>query len=155
MMATVFPSWPSTRPNRHGWNQRHPFSVSQSPAATEKRHTMHLKQPLLACSLLIAASFISPAKAASFDCTKPDLAADEKTICENRALNDLDVKMATTFDILTQLMAMGARDALREEQSQWLKSRQQCAADVTCLTTAYDERMKKLSEAFQSINRPL
>ena len=24
-----------------------------------------------------------------------------------------------------------------------------------CLTTAYDERMKKLSEAFQNINRPL
>ncbi|MCZ7482265.1 hypothetical protein [Rhizobium rhizogenes] len=117
---------------------------------------MHLKQTFLACGLLLCASILgSPASAASFDCTKTDLAADEKAICDNRALNDQDVKMATTFDILTQLMAMGARDTLRDEQSQWLKKRQECAADVACLTGAYDERMKKLGEAFQSINRPL
>lgn len=116
---------------------------------------MDLKKPLLACGLLLASSLTSPAAAASFDCAKPDLAADEKAICDNRALNDLDVKMATTFDILTQLMAMGARDTLRDEQSKWLKKRQECAADVACLTSAYDERMNKLGEAFQSINRPL
>ncbi len=74
---------------------------------------MHLKKPLLACGILFASSLLSTAGAASFDCTKSDLAADEKAICDNRALNDQDVKMATTFDILTQLMAMGARDTLR------------------------------------------
>ncbi|TQN60007.1 hypothetical protein FLX27_19055 [Agrobacterium tumefaciens] len=116
---------------------------------------MHLKPTLLACGILLAPSFISLASAASFDCTKPDLAADEKAICDNRALNDQDVKMATTFDILTQLMAMGARDTLRDEQSKWLKKRQECAADIACLTGAYEERMKRLGEAFQSINRPL
>ncbi len=97
----------------------------------------------------------APAHAASFDCEKQDLAADEKAICDNRVLNDLDVKMVTTFDILTQLMAMGARDTLRDEQSQWLKRRQECGADATCLTGAYHERMKKLNEAFESISRPL
>lgn len=116
---------------------------------------MHLKPILLACGILLAPSFISLASAASFDCAKTDLAADEKAICDNRTLNDQDVKMATTFDILTQLMAMGARDTLRDEQSQWLKKRQECAADVSCLTSAYEERMKRLGEAFQSINRPL
>ncbi|WP_216329924.1 lysozyme inhibitor LprI family protein [Rhizobium sp. X9] len=117
---------------------------------------MHLKRTLLASSIILAFSaLVSPASAASFDCTKPDLAADEKAICDNRALNDQDVKMATTFDILTQLMAMGARDTLRDEQSQWLKRRQECAADVACLTGAYEEHMNKLGEAFQSINRPL
>ncbi len=116
---------------------------------------MHLKKTFFACFLLCASTLGSPVSAASFDCTKTDLAADEKAICDNRALNDQDVKMATTFDILTQLMAMGARDTLRDEQSQWLKKRQECAADVACLTGAYDERMKKLGEAFQSINRPL
>lgn len=117
---------------------------------------MHLKQTLLASAIILTTSaFVSPAGAASFDCTKPDLAADEKAICDNRALNDQDVKMVTTFDILTQLMAMGARDTLRDEQSQWLKKRQECAADVACITNAYEERMKRLGEAFQSINRPL
>lgn len=116
---------------------------------------MHLKPTLLASGILLASSLVSPASAASFDCSKTDLAADEKAICDNRALNDQDVKMATTFDILTQLMAMGARDTLRDEQSKWLKKRQECAADVACLTGAYEERMKRLGEAFQSINRPL
>lgn len=116
---------------------------------------MHLKPTLLASGILLASSLVSPVSAASFDCTKRDLAADEKAICDNRALNDQDVKMATTFDILTQLMAMGARDTLRDEQSKWLKKRQECAADVPCLTGAYEERMKRLGEAFQSINRPL
>ncbi len=117
---------------------------------------MHMKQTILASGILLAcASLGSPANAASFDCTKPDLASDEKAICDNRTLNDQDVKMVTTFDILTQLMAMGARDTLREEQSQWLKKRQECNADVVCITSAYEERMKRLGEAFQSINRPL
>ncbi|KJF74047.1 lysozyme inhibitor LprI family protein [Agrobacterium arsenijevicii] len=117
---------------------------------------MHLKQILLASGIILAASSLgSPASAASFDCTKPDLAPDEKAICDNRALNDQDVKMVTTFDILTQLMAMGARDTLRDEQSKWLKKRQECSADVACITSAYEERMKRLGEAFQSISRPL
>ncbi len=117
---------------------------------------MHLKKHILAALIVIASySHGSPVGAASFDCTKTDLKADEKTICENRALNDQDVRMATTFDILTQLMAMGARDTLRTEQSEWLKTREACAADTECLTKSYDERMKKLGEAFQNINRPL
>lgn len=117
---------------------------------------MHFKKHILAALIVVASySHGSPVGAASFDCTKTDLAADEKTICENRALNDQDVRMATTFDIVTQLMAMGARDELKTQQSEWLKHRQTCAADVACLTTAYDERMKKLGEAFQNINRPL
>lgn len=117
---------------------------------------MLLNKHVLAALIVVASySHGSPVGAASFDCTKADLKADEKTICENRALNDQDVRMATTFDILTQLMAMGARDTLRTEQSEWLKTREACAADMPCLTKSYDERMKKLGEAFQNINRPL
>ncbi|MGV1752455.1 lysozyme inhibitor LprI family protein [Agrobacterium sp. CG674] len=117
---------------------------------------MSFKKHVLAGLLVIASySHGSPVGAASFDCTKTDLKADEKTICENRALNDQDVRMATTFEILTQLMAMGARDSLKTEQSEWLKTRETCAADTECLTKSYDDRMKKLGEAFQNINRPL
>lgn len=117
---------------------------------------MSFKKHVLAALMVVASySHGSPVGAASFDCTKTDLKADEKTICENRTLNDQDVRMATTFDILTQLMAMGARDALKTEQSEWLKTREACAADTECLTKSYDDRMKKLGEAFQNINRPL
>ncbi len=95
------------------------------------------------------------ASAASFDCDKANLAADEKVICDTRTLNDADVKMVTTFDILTSLLAMGNRDKMREEQSAWLKKRQACAEDVECIRTAYTERLKQLDEAYKDLERPL
>ena len=97
----------------------------------------------------------SPASAASFDCNGPNLAADEKAICEHRDLNDADVKMVTTFEILTGLLAMGTRGEMQDDQATWLKRRQACGADAECIRTAYAERLKQLSETFEKINRPL
>jgi uncharacterized protein len=104
---------------------------------------------------LVAPAVVTPAAAASFDCERTDLAPDEKVICDTRVLNDADVKMVTTFDILTSLLAMGNRDKLREEQSAWLKKRQACGGDAACLTGAYEERMKQLNEAYEGLSRPL
>ncbi|MDP9839629.1 uncharacterized protein J2T09_004405 [Neorhizobium huautlense] len=95
------------------------------------------------------------ASAASFDCNGEKLAADEKVICENRDLNDADVKMVTTFEILTGLLAMGTRGEMQEDQATWLKRRQACSGDVECIRTAYVERLKQLSETFEKIDRPL
>jgi uncharacterized protein len=97
----------------------------------------------------------APAYAASFDCDAANLQADEKAICDNRSLNDADVKMVTTFDLLSGLLAMGARGALKDEQSAWLKKRQACEADTACLKTAYEERIKQLGETYKMIGRPL
>ena len=95
------------------------------------------------------------AQAASFDCDRKELAADEKVICDTRSLNDADVKMVTTLDILTSLVAMGNRDRMKDEQSTWLKKRQACNADAACIGASYAERMKQLDEAYKTINRPL
>ncbi|HWT58982.1 MAG TPA: lysozyme inhibitor LprI family protein [Rhizobium sp.] len=95
------------------------------------------------------------AQAASFDCDAKELKPDEKTICDNRALNDADVKMVTTFDLLSGLLAMGARGTLQDEQTAWLKKRQECAAVAVCIKAAYDERLKQLGETYKNINRPL
>jgi uncharacterized protein len=95
------------------------------------------------------------AQAASFDCDAKELKADEKAICDNRALNDADVKMVTTFELLSGLLAMGSRGTLQDEQTAWLKKRQECGADATCIKAAYDERLKQLGESYKIINRPL
>ncbi|EJC73011.1 hypothetical protein RJJ65_32545 [Rhizobium hidalgonense] len=95
------------------------------------------------------------AMAASFDCDAKELKPDEKTICDNRALNDADVKMVTTFELLSGLLAMGSRGTLQDEQTAWLKKRQECAADAVCIKSAYDERLKQLGETYKNINRPL
>lgn len=97
----------------------------------------------------------SVAHAASFDCDAQTLQPDEKVICDNRALNDADVKMVTTFDLLSGLLAMGSRGALQDAQSAWLKKRQACGADAACLKSSYEERLKELDQAYHNINRPI
>ncbi|MBY5707711.1 hypothetical protein HFO38_34420 [Rhizobium leguminosarum] len=107
----------------------------------------------LGLAILLIASDL--AWSASFDCDAKELKPDEKAICDNRALNDADVKMVTTFELLSGLLAMGSRGTLQDEQTVWLKKRQECGADATCIKAAYDERLKQLGESYKNINRPL
>ncbi|MET3587739.1 uncharacterized protein ABID21_003870 [Pseudorhizobium tarimense] len=90
--------------------------------------------PILA---LLAMPLANPAQAASFDCEKADLAADEQAICDNRDINDADVKMVATFDLLSGLLAMGARGSMQDGQIAWLDRRQACGDDLACLRSAY------------------
>lgn len=113
---------------------------------------------LAAAFLLTTLGFLAnpgASVAASFDCDAQNLKPDEKAICDVRSLNDADVKMVTTFDLLAGLLAMGARGTMQDEQSAWLKKRETCGADVACLTSSYQQRMKELEEMYKQINRPL
>lgn len=107
-------------------------------------------------AVLVGPAFViaSPAAAASFDCDKPELAADETAICANRDLNDMDVKMVTTFELITGLMPMGNRGVVQDEQVEWLSKRQGCDADLACLRAAYTERLAQLKSAYDVIERP-
>jgi uncharacterized protein len=98
---------------------------------------------------------LGTANAASFDCDSQSLQPDEKAICDTRSLNDADVKMVTTFDLLSGLMAMGSRGTLQDEQTAWLKKRQECGNDLACLKASYDSRLKQLDETYKHLNRPL
>ncbi|MBW9053303.1 lysozyme inhibitor LprI family protein [Rhizobium mesosinicum] len=106
------------------------------------------------CATLLA---LAPegTRAASFNCDAKELQPDEKVICEDRSLNDADVKMVTTFELLSGLLAMGARGTLQDKQTAWLKKRQACGADAACIGAAYQERLKQLGETYKNINRPL
>ncbi|MCL6709074.1 hypothetical protein M8R20_18990 [Pseudomonas sp. R2.Fl] len=109
----------------------------------------------LAIAAIALAGMTLPATAASFDCDRMDLAPDEKAICDNRDLNDADVKMVTTFDLLAGLFAMGNRGHLQDEQIEWLKTRQACGADAECIRKVYDVRLKQLQAVYEGIERPL
>jgi uncharacterized protein len=98
---------------------------------------------------------VPAAHAASFDCDGKSLQPDEKAICDNRALNDADVKMVTTFDLLVGLFAMGNRGSLQDEQKVWLTKRQACGSDVSCLKAAYETRIQQLTKAYEGLPRPL
>ncbi|MGV8937161.1 MAG: lysozyme inhibitor LprI family protein [Allorhizobium sp.] len=120
-----------------------------------------MSRPLLfTCSMIAGAllsllSGTSAANAASFDCNAESLKADEKVICENRDLNDADVRMVTTFELLGGFLAMGSRGALQDEQVAWLKTRQACEADIECLKAVYAARMAQFSALVDKIERPL
>lgn len=117
-----------------------------------------LALPAFAAALLAASSFFmlpQAVRAASFDCAKTDLAADETAICKDLSLNDIDVRVATTFDLLAGLMPMGNRDMLRDEQLAWLKTRQACDDDVACIRNAYERRMTQLDEAYKTLIKPM
>ena len=120
-----------------------------------------MSRPLLFCAALLAGAVFallsgaSAANAASFDCNAESLKPDEKAICDNRDLNDADVRMVTTFDLLSGFLAMGSRSALQDEQVAWLKTRQACEADIDCLKAAYAARMAQFSAVVDKIERPL
>lgn len=74
----------------------------------------------IALALFSGMAFAHNVQAASFSCN----AAKTKTelsICKNRSLNDADVKMATTYQIVLHALPMGGRDNQKDTQQQWLK----------------------------------
>ena len=88
------------------------------------------------------------AQAASFDCTRAR-AADERAICGNRGLEDKDVELATIFGLITRVVPMGSRGAIRDDQTAWLAQRARCGGSVACIRRAYDSRIAALRAVYQ------
>lgn len=97
--------------------------------------------PALALTALLATAL--PACAASFPCDRAET-PDERAICATLSLNDQDVEMATRFEILKEVLPMGGRTKLQEDQEAWLKERRTCGAEIACLRDLYAARLKTL-----------
>jgi len=97
---------------------------------------------------------VSSAQAASFDCAKA-VHADEKAICASRTLSDKDVEMATKYQFLHGLFAMGVSGEMLDQQQSWLEQRKLCGSDVNCLSASYKTRIAELDDIYQHINKPL
>ena len=111
---------------------------------------------ILLFSGVVGAATLTPvgpgAQAASFDCTRARR-ADEVAICGNRALENADVKMSTTYTLVLQLVGMGMRSDLRDSQTAWLRERGQCGGNVSCIAQSYRVRTQRLEAVFQTIVR--
>ncbi|RKG36557.1 lysozyme inhibitor LprI family protein [Acinetobacter rongchengensis] len=81
--------------------------------------------------------------AASFNCDKAQTKT-ESAVCEHRNLNDADVKMATTYNIIRKLVPMGTRGVIQDQQVKWLQLRDQCQDNASCLADVYKMRQQKL-----------
>lgn len=89
------------------------------------------------------------AQAASFPCNKA-VTNTEKTICRVSNLNDADVQMSTVYKIVLSALPMGGRDQEKDAQSQWLKQRNLCNANIQCLAVAYKIRQQHLDDIIQN-----
>ena len=101
-------------------------------------------------SVLLLVLFSGSAFAASFDCQKAQTLT-EHAICEHRLINDADVKMATTYNIIRRLVPMGTRGAIQDQQVKWLALRNECRDNVHCLGDVYKMRQQQLDLAMNRI----
>ena len=113
---------------------------------TGVREISRVTAAALGCALLIAAN---STQATSFDCDKAK-SMDEKAVCANRLLNDLDVTMGELFSLDKRLLPMGGRDALIGEQQEFLKRRKVCGAKLDCLTDLYQKRVVALRSIIET-----
>ena len=89
-----------------------------------------------------ARSTSSPAAKAtpSFDCKVHVLPA-EVSVCNDRGLARLDVELDKRYSELARRLSKEHRQALGQEQRQWLVTRDTCASDRRCLDLQYRARI--------------
>ena len=90
-----------------------------------------------------AVALCSPIAAQSFDC-RTDTHADERAICGNAELGELDIRMSNSFYRLFNSLSGSARSELRSQQSGWLRERRECGGNVRCLRDKYRQRISEL-----------
>ena len=121
--ATVDPGMPASTPDVHGPTSTGPSGDAGSTTATG---------------------------AASIDCTRA-AGLTERAICKDVSLVQSDARMATLYGVVTSLVAMGQRNTIRDAQRQWLKARDACRDDRSCLGSAYAGRLHDYDAALSSI----
>ena len=92
----------------------------------------------------VAASAGAPA-GPSFSCARA-ANATERAICASPALSALDRAVEQAFASANTRAGSGAAN-LRQEQTAWLKSRNACGANPSCIRERYEERGRNLAAA--------
>lgn len=87
--------------------------------------------------------------AAELDCSRAS-GGTQTAICAHDALRKLDLRLSSVYGKLVSAQPR-QRGALRQTQLDWLKARDQCAADVSCLTGKYHERIETLRAQWRDV----
>ncbi|WP_175957429.1 lysozyme inhibitor LprI family protein [Burkholderia sp. BCC0405] len=116
-------------------------SNARGQAATPARDASHAHLRSIASAAWLALLPLA-AHAAGFDCAKA-VSPTEKAICADAALSKLDGDLTAAWK---QALAKGGDTAaLRAAQLKWLKQRDRCDADASCLGDRYRERLASLN----------
>lgn len=113
-----------------------PYQVAAYAAGAQK-----VSIPLSKLSNLMRAEWRTPVP--SFDCAKAGT-APERAICSDIALARLDRALTGAYSRRLNVSIGDDASAIKKAQRAWLKGRNGCGGDVSCLSSAYDERLKVL-----------
>lgn len=108
-----------------------------------------MRPRLFAAVLAVTVLSVGAASAASFNCARA-ATPDERAICDDRWLNDQDVRMSQLYDIVRRLVPMGTRGAIMDEQTRWLRARRTCGANRACLNRSYTTRIAQLNRVLET-----
>lgn len=100
---------------------------------------LNLSRCIAIGAVLLAASGVT--HASSFDCTSA-ASPSEKAICADPYTSSLDQKLGELWT--TTLPKVADPKALKSDQRQWLKQRNQCSDNLSCLRTKYQMRITEL-----------
>jgi uncharacterized protein len=106
-------------------------------------------------ALLIALTSVLPAAAADYAplrCAKA-ATSTEKAICASYSLGQAEARMATLYQWATSFVAMGQRGVLQDQQSAFIKKREACRADATCIRNAYNVRIEQLEAVMDNVKQ--
>ena len=114
-----------------------------------RRHLLRRMLVAAAAMLIISGKAIA-FDYAPIDCSKADSAASV-AVCRSYPLGQAEARMATLYGIATALVAMGERGAIADAQIQWLKAREACRDDASCLASSYRGRIQEVTKILDEI----
>lgn len=97
-------------------------------------------------ALLITVGFGSSAGAQSFDCRNAHY-ADEKAICQDSRLGDLDKQLADVYDRVGGKLSKQQREDFENHETAFVNARHRCGDHAACIEQSYRNRMQELLSA--------
>ena len=96
--------------------------------------------------LMIALGFASPAGAQSFDCRNAR-SADEKAICQDSRLGELDKQLADVYDRVGGKLSKQERQEFENHETAFVNARHRCGGHPGCIEQSYRNRLQELLSA--------
>jgi len=97
----------------------------------------------LGALLIIAGLGADRANAQSFDCRNARY-ADERTICQNQGLGQLDQELASAYDRVMRKLPKEERDAFDNNETAFVTARRRCGEHRACIEQSYRNRIQEL-----------
>lgn len=106
-----------------------------------------LSAGLLVSAAIGIATISTAANAQSFPCSRAEVPS-EMAICNNENLIFKDERLANLFaEALVQATQTNSTEDLANQHSDWLRKRNDCKTDFSCLEQRYNERIESLVQA--------